>query len=405
MIRLVTIVSLCFLFGLSQAQVTGGLVGYFDFEGCEAVDRTGNNPDVTVGMPPMCDCGIAGDAFEFDGGGQFIAFDETSNINALFTRATFAISFNFRALVNTGYMTLFSKRESCLAQRGFDIYYNAQTRELITELAETPANQQRISNTLAQDRCWHHVVIIRSGTNLRIFINNQLVTNQSTNQVIQLENQRPLEIGTGACVGTTAVAFNGLMSDVRIYNRDLTEIEIASLFRNPDKLNNRDTTIFLGQNVQILAGPSCTDNVNWTPTTQVSDPSISTPVITPSETTSYTVSKNYGNCVARDNITITVIDPTSLDCNVLPMANAFTPNGDGLNDRYGISNPFTLEELISFEIFDRNGTPVFITDSPFDGWDGSFQGALMPPGAYLFLVKYICDGQNVVKSGSFHLIR
>jgi len=387
------------------SQVNTGLVMYFDFANCEAVDRTGNNPLIQTAVPPMCDCGISSDAFEFDGGGQSINFDETSNINALFTRATFSVSFYIRSLVNTGYMSVISKRESCLAQRGFDVYYNAQSGELITELTETPTNQLRVSNTLANDRCWHHVVIIRSGTNLRIFINNRLVTDRRTNTVVDLTNEAPLQIGRGACVGNTAIPFNGLLSDFRIYNRDIQPLEVASLFRNQDKLVNRDTTIFLGQDVVINAGPSCTDMITWSPIAGISDLTSPTPVITPNETTLYIVSKNYGNCIARDSVNITVIDPATLDCTVLPMANAFTPNSDGLNDSFGISNPFTLEELISFEIYDRNGTPIFVTDSPFDQWDGSFRGSLMPPGAYLYMIKYICDGESIVKSGTFHLIR
>ena len=392
-------------FSFAVAQPTAGLVSYLDFENCEVVDRTGNNTSIIAGLPGMCDCGIRTSAFEFDGMNQFISFQPDANINQLFTRATFAISFYFRPLVNTGYMTLFSKRESCVAQAGFDMYYNAQNREIVTELSENPTSRLRLTSPIPADRCWNHVLIIRSGTNVRIFINGAQTNNQSTPSVINLVNTRPLEIGTGACVGVNSQPYNGLISDLRFYNRDIQPLELAQLFLNPDRINNRDTTIFLGQEVVINAGPTCSQNINWTPNTAISDPSIPNPVLNPSETTTYTAALNYGNCIARMGLTVTVIDPASLDCRQLPMANAFTPNNDGLNDRFGISNPFTLEALRTFEVYDRNGTPVFITDSPFDTWDGTFRGSLMPPGAYMYVVKYSCRGEDLVKSGTFHLIR
>lgn len=388
-----------------HAQITSGLIANLNFENCEVVDQTGNNTSFVVGMPPMCDCGINTNALEFDGADQFIVVDSSSNINALFTRASFSISFYFRPLTSSGNMVLFSKREACLVERGFAVYFNANTNEIALELEENATNRIRATHRLPDDRCWQHVVITRIGTTVRLYVNSEEVIEERSGSVIQLTNERPFEIGTGPCIGATAMPLNGLISDLRFYSRDLSQNEVNQLFRNQDKIINRDTTIFLGQEVQIIDGPNCSNNIQWTPITDVSDPFISDPLISPQESTLYTVAINYGICTARDSIEITVIDPTSLDCRELPLPNIFTPNDDGLNDTYGISNPFTLEELISFEIFDRNGGKVFSTNNPMEEWDGSFRGELMPPGAYLYMIKYICEGETIVKTESFHLIR
>ncbi|MFN9940082.1 MAG: gliding motility-associated C-terminal domain-containing protein, partial [bacterium] len=79
-------------------------------------------------------------------------------------------------------------------------------------------------------------------------------------------------------------------------------------------------------------------------------------------------------CVATDSIYISVVDPNTLSCNTVFLPGAFTPNGDGLNDVYGISNPYAIQQLHTFEIFDRWGARVFYTTQVFDQWDGSFQG-------------------------------
>lgn len=388
-----------------QAQVTSGLIANFNFANCEVADQTGNNESFIVGMPPMCDCGIVTDALEFDGSDQFIVVDSASNINALFTRASFSISLYFRPLASNGNMVLFSKRESCLVDRGFAVYYNANFNEITIEFEENATNRIRASHRLPDDRCWQHLVISRIGTTVRLFVNGEEVIQERSGSVIQLTNERPFEVGTGPCVGTTAVPLNGLISDLRFYSRDLSQNEVNQLFRNQDKIINRDTTIFLGQEVQILDGPNCSNNIQWTPTTDIDDPSVSDPIITPQQTREYALAINYGICTARDSILITVIDPTTLDCTELPMPNIFTPNDDGLNDAYGISNPFTLDELVSFEIFDRNGNKMFSTNDPLEEWDGSFRGERMPPGAYLYMIKYVCDGETIVKTDSFHLMR
>lgn len=66
--------------------------------------------------------------------------------------------------------------------------------------------------------------------------------------------------------------------------------------------------------------------------------------------------------------------------------NAFTPDGDGLNDKYfpryaGLSFANYL-----FQVFDRWGRLVFSTTSPGEGWDGSMGlgGAILPQGVYVW---------------------
>ena len=128
-------------------------------------------------------------------------------------------------------------------------------------------------------------------------------------------------------------------------------------------------------------------------------------VITPSQTRTYALEMIYPNCVAIDTLLITVIDPSQVECGKVPIPNTFTPNGDGLNDIFFISNPFTLEELLSFEIFDRWGNQMFSTMGKTEGWDGSYQGQPVEPGPYLYRIRYNCQGSEQEKSGSVLLIR
>lgn len=106
-------------------------------------------------------------------------------------------------------------------------------------------------------------------------------------------------------------------------------------------------------------------------------------------------------CSSIERNTIQVSIPTELV--VIP--NAFTPNGDGLNDSFipvlkGVSS-FTLE------VFNTWGEKIFITTSlESKGWDGTYRGQLSPPGNYLYRLTYITpDGTAQSKSGGITLIR
>jgi len=114
---------------------------------------------------------------------------------------------------------------------------------------------------------------------------------------------------------------------------------------------------------------------------------------------------NVLGCLTLDSIRIIVIDPADLDCGKVFMPNAFTPNNDGRNDTYGISNPYAISDLVSFEIFDRWGGRVFLATDPMEQWDGNFKGEPMNPGVLLYKVIFRCDGEEIVDVGSLSILR
>ncbi|MDN5201362.1 gliding motility-associated C-terminal domain-containing protein [Fulvivirgaceae bacterium BMA10] len=83
---------------------------------------------------------------------------------------------------------------------------------------------------------------------------------------------------------------------------------------------------------------------------------------------------------------------------------AFTPNGDGLNDILEAKGKFINE--FSMHIFTRWGELLFQSDNKDVGWDGTFNGKLMPEGTYIYKINVIDFlGNSSSKSGSFVLLR
>lgn len=87
----------------------------------------------------------------------------------------------------------------------------------------------------------------------------------------------------------------------------------------------------------------------------------------------------------------------------LYVPNAFTPDGDGVNDGF---LPFTTvrdPSLFEFDVFDRWGQPVFNGRSVSDAWDGKQAGIETPQGVYAWKVR-LRDSENQLHSAQGHVV-
>ena len=84
--------------------------------------------------------------------------------------------------------------------------------------------------------------------------------------------------------------------------------------------------------------------------------------------------------------------------------NAFSPNGDGLNDVLFVRS--RILESFYFAVYSRWGQKIFETTRFDEGWDGTFQGQPCQNGVYDFYFKGICvGGQKNEIRGNVMLIR
>ena len=117
-------------------------------------------------------------------------------------------------------------------------------------------------------------------------------------------------------------------------------------------------------------------------------------------TTGGNYSVTVGNAcgTASDNINIKIVD-----CVIL-FPNAFTPNGDGRNDRFKILNAFNLKDY-SLMIYNRWGQMVYSTNDFMQGWNGEIKGQPQNPDTFIYYCRYTKDGKSIFTKGSFILIR
>ncbi len=180
---------------------------------------------------------------------------------------------------------------------------------------------------------------------------------------------------------------------------------VAELYEPPVVTAVPDTLIIdEGSLAQLLVTTTAGGSVNytWSPAGTLTCTNCPSPLAFPQNETVYYVFGEQNGCVGEPDSMLVLINQISL---VLP--NAFTPNGDGINDVFRVTNP-SLYPLFEMIVFNRWGQMVFQSDDIMIGWDGSFQGREQEVGTYIWLIRYRKgreDGEEVLLRGNVTLIR
>ncbi|ALJ01036.1 gliding motility-associated C-terminal domain-containing protein [Rufibacter tibetensis] len=143
----------------------------------------------------------------------------------------------------------------------------------------------------------------------------------------------------------------------------------------------RDTTIIEGQSITLRGSGAAGATYTWSPATGLSNPNVANPVATPTVTTTYTLTVSNGDqdCVATDEVTITVIPR-------IRIVNTFSPNRDGINEFWEIENIQNFPEA-TVEIFNRYGAQVFKSNGYSQPWDGTHNGNPLPLATYYYIIR------------------
>ncbi len=385
------------------AQTTDGLIAHYTFDDCTARDILGNGNEGELNGNIECGCGAVGNALIFDGVDDWIGFGASAS-DVL--SQDFTLSFYFAPENTTGTVDIFARRKLCQPDSAAAIRYEPEMRTLRAELTEGLNERAEITTRLDEGQCWYHITWVRFGQQMFLYIDGELASSKNFDDQIDARNSGEFTIANSPCLASGEVRYAGALDEFRVYNRVLSADEIAELYIPIDRLITKDTVVFLGTGVQIAFSNSCANDYLWTPIAGVDMPNDPEPFITPPESATYGLVMDYGFCQAADTIRIIVVDSSELDCEDVFLPNAFTPNLDGLNDEFGMSNAnFFLGEFQTMDIYDRLGSKLFTGFTPLDTWDGSISGTDALPGIYIYKIRFRCNNEDRIATGSFNLLR
>jgi len=118
----------------------------------------------------------------------------------------------------------------------------------------------------------------------------------------------------------------------------------------------------------------------WVPSTYLNNPLIVQPVTTPGDDITYTLTvTSTDGCTASDQVFVKVLKTPTIP-------NVFTPNGDGINDKWEIQYLDSYPGA-TIDVFNRYGSLVYHSIGYNKPWDGTYNGKPMPAGTYYYIIN------------------
>jgi gliding motility-associated-like protein len=161
-----------------------------------------------------------------------------------------------------------------------------------------------------------------------------------------------------------------------------------------------DAVILSGQ-VYLMQASGSPGSYLWTPATGLNASNILNPSANPTQTTTYTVKVTTPQgCIASDDMILTVVPYC-----IKPME-AFTPNGDGINDLWLVTNGTGCLDKAKAQVFNRYGAKVFESNDYKNNWKGDFEGKPLADGTYYYVITFkLITGREEHLKGSLTILR
>jgi gliding motility-associated-like protein len=181
-------------------------------------------------------------------------------------------------------------------------------------------------------------------------------TGESSNKITISES------GTySASVTTAAGCSAGNSIDVQFFKKPVLNISNAGVCVPSHK-------------TATLIAPPGMASYNWN-----DQPGTDTYIVDHQQTVTLTV-KDANGCQATQQIQV------SDECPDIKIPNAFTPNGDGVNDNWNITG-LEYDPTALVRVFNRYGQQIYQSKGYGTAWNGEFKGKRLPAGAYYYIVN------------------
>ena len=246
---LIFIVTFIFLFVLttySKVSAVDGLVASYSFDensGVTAQDSSGNNNNGSTNGTAWTTSGKYGNALSFNGSTNYVTVNDSNSLdltNAMTLEAW------VKPVSLSSWRSILLKEKS--GNLNYALYANTDSDRPSVEINNGSSNDTRGAAKISTG-VWTHLAGTYDGSTLKLYINGNLVSSKSVSGAATTSSN-PLRIGGNTVWGEY---FNGLIDEVRIYNKALSQSEIQTDMNTP--INSALST----------STPSPTGNITPTP--------------------------------------------------------------------------------------------------------------------------------------------
>jgi len=220
---------------VKNCNLLNGLVLWLPMDegsGNTTYDYSGNNNNGTlyngsticggIDNCPLWVDGLIGKAISFDGVDDYVNIPSSPSLSGLNT-ITLSVWVN---PTKTTEGTIASKHDN-YQNREWQLYINPYTYKYTFQVVDNSTNTfSEVAGILATAGKWTHIVGVYNNGDLRIYCDGVLISSATTNKIIRVTNA-PIRIGNRA---DDARYYGGIIDEVLIYNRALSEEEIKELY-------------------------------------------------------------------------------------------------------------------------------------------------------------------------------
>jgi len=228
---LLFILSLYAMNFIHAQDIESDLVAHFQFCG-DLSDESGNNNQgefvgdgtLTFGEDHF---GNSNSALLLNGINQYINVPSSESLDSPVEEVTVALWFNYTSAFNGWIVPLTKTNSLIVADRQYGFGINDGT-------GMTYMNTYYVGSYSYEPNTWYHGAITYTENEYRFYINGELIQSGVPEDPI-VQNNQPLEIGRD--VPSATEYYNGMIDEIRIYSRALTENEI-NMVMNADGCNS-----------------------------------------------------------------------------------------------------------------------------------------------------------------------
>ncbi len=218
----------------SVDQIIKGLVSYWNFDegsGNTAYDSSVNSNDGIIYGATYVD-GVSGKSLSFDGIDDYVDFGSNSMNNL--PQLTISCWINYNTNMGTGTPSAGELNNNCIIRKQTGTGNNRNYAVTLSDkkicflFCDGVSKVYKLkSNTELNPDKWYHITVTRNGDIAKVFINGVL-DNSGSYDFVPVSNPNPLNVAWGDGEYYSSRHFDGLIDEVKIYNKALSSSEIES---------------------------------------------------------------------------------------------------------------------------------------------------------------------------------
>lgn len=218
-------VSVIYHINISKADITTGLTGHWTLNegtGTTAGDSSGNSNTGSILNGALWTTGKMGQALDFDGVNDRVIVSSSATL-----APTNALTLSAWIRPDSVTATQFIINKAISTSANGDYFLVLRNTGVLGIVVNSGVEGARTGNTALTTNTWYHVVGTWDGSNLRMYLNGVADSIAQPLSGTMANNGDNLGIGASA---TGVRPFNGLIDDVRVYNRALSATDVMNLY-------------------------------------------------------------------------------------------------------------------------------------------------------------------------------